>query len=147
MAFENSAVHDMILEYLERLPQDHTPVKAGILERSVMRAIAPKKLFPNPDDEFTDPKIGPNDSIIMNYSQIARWNRARDLDVYEESIRHAVQGKILLRPERERRCRRDITDRILESEQNGVIQWENLVRRIKTAKKQPIKRSHSSSLH
>ena len=86
MAFENSAVHDMILEYLERLPQDHTPVKAGILERSVMRAIAPKKLFPNPDDEFTDPKIGPNDSIIMNYSQIARWNRARDLDVYEESI-------------------------------------------------------------
>ena len=56
MAFENSAVHDMILEYLERLPQDHTPVKAGILERSVMRAIAPKKLFPNPDDEFPDPK-------------------------------------------------------------------------------------------
>ena len=95
MAFENSAVHDMILEYLARLPQDHTPVKAGILERSVMRAIAPKKLFPNPDDEFTDPKIGPNDSIIMNYSQIARWNRARDLDVYrnKQKIVYTVEEK------------------------------------------------------
>ena len=28
MAFENSAVHDMIREYLERMPEDHTPVKA-----------------------------------------------------------------------------------------------------------------------
>ena len=86
MAFENSAVHDMIREYLERMPEDHTPVKAGILERSVMRAIAPKKLYPNPGDEFTDPKIGPNNSIITNYSQIARWNYARDLDVYDEPI-------------------------------------------------------------
>ena len=48
MAFEKSAMHKKIQEYLRRLPADHTPVKAGILERKMVKTIAPNRLFPNP---------------------------------------------------------------------------------------------------
>ena len=52
----------------------------------VIKKISPDKLHANPDDEFTDPNIGPNDSIVSNYSSIARKNYYLKLPVYDEPI-------------------------------------------------------------
>jgi hypothetical protein len=42
-------------------------IKASILERLIVRSVRCDKLHPNPDDEFTDPKIGPNYQIVSSY--------------------------------------------------------------------------------
>ena len=42
------------------------PLKTSPLRRLLTRRVSLWKLHPNPDDEFCDPKIGPNDEI-MNY--------------------------------------------------------------------------------
>ena len=43
------------------------PVKASVLERLKRRMVACDKLHPNPDDEFSDPRVGPNYQIVSSY--------------------------------------------------------------------------------
>lgn len=43
------------------------PVKASLLERMLIRKTSAFKLHPNPEDEFSDPSIGPNYGIISGY--------------------------------------------------------------------------------
>ena len=43
------------------------PVKASFLERTFIEKARTSKLHPNPDDEFSDPEIGPNYEIVGNY--------------------------------------------------------------------------------
>lgn len=48
------------------------PVKASLFERMFVKKADPEKLHPNPDDEFCDPEIGPNNEIVSEYvSRIA----------------------------------------------------------------------------
>ena len=42
-------------------------VKAGYFTRLLTKKANPKKMHPNPRDEFSDPNIGPNDEIVHNY--------------------------------------------------------------------------------
>lgn len=42
-------------------------IKASVFERLTKRMVKCDKLHPNPDDEFTDPKIGPNYQIVSSY--------------------------------------------------------------------------------
>ena len=46
------------------------PVKASLAERLFVRTAHWKDLHPNPDDEFCDPKVGPNYKIISNYQEL-----------------------------------------------------------------------------
>lgn len=48
------------------------PVKAGFLERTLVKWVPIRKLHPNPDDEFCFPSIGPNYGIISNYEKTFR---------------------------------------------------------------------------
>ncbi len=43
------------------------PRKAGLLERMFKKSVYNAELHPNPNDEFCDPKIGPNYEIIARY--------------------------------------------------------------------------------
>ncbi len=58
---------EYVQEEIQRYKGIAMPIKAGFLERHFVRKLPPKKLHPNPDDEFTDPAIGPNDEIIAKY--------------------------------------------------------------------------------
>ena len=51
-------------------------VKAGLVERLVVRRISVDDMHVNPDDEFCDPNVGPSDRIINEYvHEIPRlWN-------------------------------------------------------------------------
>ncbi len=63
------------------------PVRAGFLERHLVRKLPPKKLHPNPDDEFCDPLIGPNDEIIGKYAKSIKEARFHSLkEDFEEPL-------------------------------------------------------------
>lgn len=51
-------------------------VKASVFERLTKHMVDCNKLHPNPDDEFTDPKIGPNYQIVSSYVDAIK--KARD---------------------------------------------------------------------
>ena len=86
MAMMYKSLDEQMREKLMELPDKPEPVRSGKLERMFMKKIDPDKLYPNPDDEFSDPKIGPNASIIENYAKIAKKNYALGFDVYDEEI-------------------------------------------------------------
>ena len=44
-------------------------VRANLIERLVVRRLSPEDMHANPDDEFSDPAIGPSDRIINEYMQ------------------------------------------------------------------------------
>ncbi len=48
------------------------PVKAGFFRRNFTKQAPCTKLHPNPNDEFCDPAIGPNPTIISNYIEAMR---------------------------------------------------------------------------
>lgn len=45
------------------------PVKAGFLQRMLIKKLPCKKLHMNPDDEFSQPKVGPSFRVISEYTQ------------------------------------------------------------------------------
>lgn len=54
----------------EKIKEDQgvlVPVKASLFELMFVKKADPKKLHPNPEDEFCDPSIGPNYQIISDY--------------------------------------------------------------------------------
>ena len=86
MAYGLTDMSRRIAEDLKMMEGHRATVKAYLFEKIGTRKVSPDKLHVNPDDEFSDPNIGPNNAIIENYSQIARRNSAEGLLVYEEPI-------------------------------------------------------------
>lgn len=56
-------------EELEKYRGVAYPVHTNWLLRTLITQVSPKKLHPNPEDEFCIPKIGPNSEIISNYEK------------------------------------------------------------------------------
>ena len=63
---------DYLEEQLSRYKGVYVPVKTRFPIRVFIRRAATKALHPNPDDEFCDPKIGPNYGIISRYMEEIR---------------------------------------------------------------------------
>ena len=68
-ALNNSEFQEYLTEEVKKYKGIYVPVKAGILQRALIRNAPVTKLHPNPDDEFCSPKIGPNYEIISEYRQ------------------------------------------------------------------------------
>ena len=48
---------------------------AFYIERQLIRSASPDELHPNPNDEFSDPAIGPSDRIVGEYKALyTRWS-------------------------------------------------------------------------
>lgn len=62
------------------------PVRASLLERLIVKNVSVKKLHPSPDDEFSNPKIGPNYSIIQDYAQKIMRNKMLGDRIFKEPI-------------------------------------------------------------
>ena len=62
-----SSFYDYVQEDLEAYKGKREVVRASLFERLVVRRISPEDMHVNPDDEFADPEIGPNDRIINEY--------------------------------------------------------------------------------
>lgn len=73
----------LVLDDLKNLEGLTHPVKAGILERLFVRKTDTDNLHPNPKDEFSDPKVGPNYEIVSRYAEGYRRALASDYDPFE----------------------------------------------------------------
>lgn len=62
------------------------PVKVGILERILTRKVSPSKLHPNPEDEFSNPAIGPNYEIVGGYVKSIKTALSRGQKPMEEPL-------------------------------------------------------------
>ena len=62
------------------------PVKAGLIERLVVRKLSCKKMHPNPEDEFCFPDIGPNLGIIQSYVNQFNENIRKNLPLMDEPL-------------------------------------------------------------
>ena len=84
MAYVTSSFFSYVEDDLKGLPERGRPVKVNALSRLRILKVSPGMLHANPEDEFCNPEIGPNDAIISNYAQIAR--RTREGAIYDEPI-------------------------------------------------------------
>ena len=65
---------------------NYFPVKTNYLQRMLTKKVDCKSLHPNPQDEFTDPEIGPNYEIISEYEKQMRENTYNDKPIIVERL-------------------------------------------------------------
>ncbi len=75
-----------IVEEAKKYQGIGTPVKAGFLERLLVRKAGTGRLHPNPDDEFCNPEVGPNNKIIGDYIYMIRQYGSLQPDSWMEPI-------------------------------------------------------------
>ncbi len=67
MAGNGTAFEEYLREEARKYNGVLVPVKAPLIERLFERNVKCSRLHPNPDDEFNDPTVGPNNEIISEY--------------------------------------------------------------------------------
>ena len=75
MTVQSSGFQEYLAEEIKKYGGVMIPVKAGLMERLLVKEAEIKKLHPNPDDEFCMPGIGP-----MTGSSPTIWRVIRDTD-------------------------------------------------------------------
>ncbi len=72
MTENTTRFQEFVFEEAGKVRGSAVPKRVSLLHRILVRKVSVKKLHPNPDDEFCDPKIGPNDGIIQAYTENIR---------------------------------------------------------------------------
>ena len=72
MASAKTKEEEFIYEEIKKYEGISVSVKAGILERLLIKKVPVGKLHPNPEDEFCIPSVGPSFSIISKYEESFR---------------------------------------------------------------------------
>lgn len=62
------------------------PVRSSILTRLCVRKLPLSMMHPNPEDEFCDPAIGPNEGIISRYIEEFRYRLEKGEKVVDEKL-------------------------------------------------------------
>ena len=75
-----------IQDDVAKLKDRRETVRASILEVLTVRFLSPDQMHPNPEDEFCDPDVGPNESIVEKYVDEARSNLESGADSFDEAI-------------------------------------------------------------
>ena len=87
MSENKTALEKLLSEELAKYKGVYVPAKAGLLRRALVRNVSCKKMHPNPNDEFCDPHIGPNQQIIARYADEIRHIREHPyLKCFDEPI-------------------------------------------------------------
>lgn len=76
----------MIMEEAGKYKGRREVARAGILEIITKRYLPPDQLHPNPEDEFCDPDVVPNERILENYMEIAQQKLMVGEDCFDEPI-------------------------------------------------------------
>ncbi|MBR4394285.1 MAG: ParB N-terminal domain-containing protein [Oscillospiraceae bacterium] len=58
-----------VQQAVQKVKGVYFPVRTGMVDRMLTKKAECKSLYPNPDDEFSMPDIGPNDGVISSYEQ------------------------------------------------------------------------------
>ncbi len=58
-----------VQQAVQKVKGVYFPVRTGMVDRMLTKKVPCKSLYPNPEDEFSMPDIGPNDGVISSYEQ------------------------------------------------------------------------------
>jgi hypothetical protein len=61
-------------------------VRASIIDILTVRHLSPDQMHANPDDDFVNPKVGPNEEIVEKYLEEARRNMEMGAMSFDEPI-------------------------------------------------------------
>ena len=61
-------------------------VRASIIDIMTVRHLSPDQMHVNPDDDFVNPKVGPNEEIIEKYIEEARQDMEMGAMSFDEPI-------------------------------------------------------------
>ncbi|MBR4759415.1 MAG: ParB N-terminal domain-containing protein [Lachnospiraceae bacterium] len=86
MTSSNSALFRRVLDDAERYKNRRKIVRAGIIERLLVRKVEPDKLHVNPKDEFTHIGVGPSERIVEDYCKDVRFYQRHGGDIFPEPI-------------------------------------------------------------
>lgn len=75
-----------VMEEAGRYQGCREEVRVGILEILTTKYLPPSQMHPNPEDEFCDPDVGPNEGILEDYIEIAQQNLMAGTDSFDEPI-------------------------------------------------------------
>ena len=75
-----------VLEEAKKYSNRREVARANILEILSTKYLSPDEMHPNPDDEFSDPDVGPNESIVEKYVQEALDNLKVEADSFDDPI-------------------------------------------------------------
>lgn len=82
----NSEFMESVLADVKKYDGIRRPLKASLFERTVIRKLSVKKLHPNPDDEFSMERIGPNFGIIGKYVKEINHNLRHDIPIFDDPV-------------------------------------------------------------
>ena len=86
MIVTNELYKKYVIEDLKNHKGLYHVIKAPALERIKARKVDPRKLHPNPEDEFSMETVGPNWEIVINYENDIRQKLLHDDDIFEEPL-------------------------------------------------------------
>lgn len=86
MAAQTEEYKHLVLDDIRTYEGLSHPVKANIAERLLIRKAPISKIHPNPEDEFCNPKVGPNYSIVSDYQKNMIFSLQNDLPVLKERL-------------------------------------------------------------
>ena len=72
----------LVLDDIKSFEKLNHPVKAGLLERLLVRKLPLSELHPNPQDEFCMESIGPSYAIISDYEKTFRDRIRHGEDIF-----------------------------------------------------------------
>ena len=84
MAGKDTRLKQFVAEEVSKVKGIAVPVRAGALERRLIRHLSCKKLHPNLNDEFCFPEIGPSEEIVNQYVKYyTTWQMDKKEDCIE----------------------------------------------------------------
>ena len=79
-------IREYVHEELKKYDGIYLPVRAGFLEQLFVKKLPPKRLHPNPDDEFCIAEVGPSDEVISKYVKQIRFNQMHSMPIFDEPL-------------------------------------------------------------
>ena len=76
----------MIMEEAGKYSEWREVARADLLEILTTRYLSEDQMHPNPEDEFCDPDVGPNERILEDYIEMAQKNLIAGVDSFDEPI-------------------------------------------------------------
>ncbi len=87
MAYAQTKFGEFLDAEIKKVKGVAVPVRSSLLRRIFVRRVSPARLHPNPEDEFCDPTIGPNNEIISHYGEMIRAAKSdRQRDCFSERL-------------------------------------------------------------
>lgn len=86
MIITNEAYIKYVLDDIKNNKGLFHPVKSPAIFRLRPIKVDPRKLHPNPEDEFSMESVGPNWDIIGNYEKSIRHNLTHNLDMFDDPL-------------------------------------------------------------